>query len=251
MRKPRTPTLRRLAFLFCVTIIIATFFTSCNDTTYPDREPTLIHNVAADDIQFWPPSLKYARRGDTISLLVIGFQRGYVCTQIPDMGWTYHQEDTSDTYRLHSLIKIPGNPTCALDNDGYDSLYKVDFPTAAGRKLYVQTSAGVSKDSLLFVAGDGYTHVFTHLVSGPDSTIFDGRFVFHDSVTTGGRRFVTTDSMAACETFQSAAYKRNGDTLTVRVKRLEVSPLSISLFPPCAGPHADTVDVVLDRYRYP
>jgi endonuclease YncB( thermonuclease family) len=251
MKNSRPQASVRNLFVAFVSILSATFLTACNQTVYPEREPTFVYNVAADSIKFWPSSLKYARRGDTVSVLVIGFQRGYVCTEIPDMGWSYRQEDSIDTYRLHSLIRIPGNPTCAVDTKGLDSLYKVDFPTTAGRRLVLQTSAGESTDTLLYIAGNGYTHVFTHLVSGPDSALFDGRFLFHDSGTGNTRRFVTTDSMASCETFQSAAFKRNGDTLTVRVKRIEATPLSTNDFPPCLGPHKDTVEVVLDRYRYP
>lgn len=251
MKYPRLPGPGWTAIVSLVSILSGTLLTACNQTVYPDREPTFIYNVSANSIVFWPPSLKYARNGDTISLLVVGFQRGYVCTEISDMGWTYRREDSSDTYRLHSLIRVPGNPTCALDTRGLDSLFKVDFPTLPGRKLFLQSSSGVSTDSLLYISGNGYTHVFTHLVSGPDSARIDGRFLFHDSGTTSLRRFVTADSMASCETFQSAAFKRNGDTLTVTVKRIEAVPLSTLDFPPCLGPHADTVEVVFDRYRYP
>ena len=224
----------------------------CNETIYPESDPTYVHNVAADSIVFWPPALKYAREGDTVSFRVVGLQRGYACAKVMEMGWTWRDDSTSDFYSLHSLIRIPGNPTCALDTKGLDTLFKATFPTLPGQKLYLQTSAGALTDSLFYVAGNGYTAVFTHLVSGPDSAFYGGRFLFHDSVSaTQSRRFVTTDSMAACETFQSAAFKRNGDTLTVRVKRLEAVPLSASVFAPCAGPHADTVEVVFDRYRYP
>jgi hypothetical protein len=223
----------------------------CNQTVYPDREPTLLENVAADSLVFWPPSLKYAREGDTVSFLVIGLQRGYACSQIALLGWNWNGDDSANNrYRLSSVIRLPENPTCAVDTKGLDSLFKRTFSTPPGQKLYLQTSAGVSADSLLYVAGDGYTHVFQHLVSGPDSAVFGGRFVFHDSGSTRARRFVTADSMASCETFQSAAFKRQGDTLTVRVKRLVAVPGSAA-FPPCASPHADTVEVVFDRYRYP
>jgi hypothetical protein len=233
-------------------LLSGTLLAGCNQTVYPDRPPTFIHNVAADSIVFWPPSLKYAREGDTVSFLLIGLQRGYVCAKVSLLGWNWNDEDSaSDIYRLNSVIQVPGNPTCALDTKGLDSLFKRVFSTPSGQKLYLQTSAGVSTDSLLYVAGNGYTDVFQHLVSGPDSAAFGGRFLFHDSTLARPRRFVTADSMASCETFQSAAFKRNGDTLTVRVKRLAAVPLAINLFPPCGGPHADTVDVVFDRYRYP
>lgn len=238
--------------LLCGEMLLGgTLVSGCNQTLYPEREPATLQNVAADSIVFWPPSLKYARAGDTVSWLVIGLQRGYVCSQISLLGWSWSDDDSaSNRYRLSSVIRLPENPTCAVDTKGLDSLFKRTFHTPPGQRLYLQTSAGVSTDSLLYVAGEGHTHVFQHLVSGPDSAVFGGRFVFHDSGLSRMRRFVTADSMASCETFQSAAFKRQGDTLTVRVKRLVAVPGTAG-FPPCAGPRADTVEVVFDRYRYP
>lgn len=238
-------------FILVMTACAGVLLTGCNQTEYPYRDPTYVHNVPVDSIVFWPPSLRYARAGDTVSFRVIGLKRGYVCARILEMGWTWRDDSTSDYYTLHSLVELPGNPTCAVDNKGADSLFKVIFPTLSGQKLFVQTSAGVSTDSLVYVAGDGYTDIFTHRISDPDSAGYGGRFLFHDSGATQPRRFVTADSMATCETFQSAAYKRSGDTLTVRVRRIHAVELSPAIFPPCAGPHADTMDVVLDQYRFP
>jgi hypothetical protein len=228
------------------------FLAGCNQTAYPERDPKVYQDVAADTLAFWPPALKYARAGDTVSFRVIGLQRGYACAQVSDLGWSWENGDsTGGRFRLHSTVQVPGNPACALDTKGLDSLFERTFARPAGQKLYLRTSAGVSADSLLYLAGDGHTEVFQHLVSGPDSAVFGGRFLFHDSGAARARRFVTADSMGLCETFQSAAFRRNGDTLTVRVKRLVAASLGADVFPPCAGPHADTMDVVFDRYRYP
>jgi hypothetical protein len=229
---------------------LAGIFNGCNKTVYPEADPTFIHNAAVDSIVFWPPALKYARAGDTVSFRVIGFRRVYVCSDIQELGLSWHDDSTHDSYSLHSLVKVPGTPHCAID-PGLDTLFKRIFSTNAGEKLYLKTSAGVSSDSLFFVAGDGFTETFTHLVSGPDSAPVAGRYLFHDSGAGNPKRFLTADSLLACETFQSAAFKRSGDTLTVRFKRLIAVPLAAQDFPPCSGPHADTMEVVLDRFRYP
>jgi hypothetical protein len=243
--------IRLLGTAVILFILFLTGFTGCNQTAYPEREPTFVHNVPVDSIVFWPAALRYARTDDTVSLRVMGFKRGYACTNILEMGWSWLHDSTGDIYSLHSLIEIPGNPTCAVDGKGVDSTFRISFPTTAGQRLYLRTSAGNTTDSLLYLSGKGTTETFTHRVSAPDSLYFGGRFLFHDSGATRTRRFVTADSMATCETFQSAAFKRNGDTLTVRVRRIEALPLSASLFPPCAGPHADTVEVVFERFRFP
>jgi hypothetical protein len=231
-------------------ILFVLVVTACNSTSYPDREPKRFEDVAVDSIHFWPRALRYARPGDTVSILVTGLRRGYVCAKL-NLDWDWLDSTDQDAYTFQSLVRTPGTPECALDVGGLDTLFKRVFSTQPAEKLYLRTADGKKQDSLLYLSGDGYTETFTHLVSAPDSAAVGSRYWFHDSGAGRTRRFVVSNSMAACETFQSAAFKRSGDTLTVRVRRILAVPMSPALFPPCAGPHADTVEVVFDQHRFP
>src|SRR5690606_30941784 len=46
------------------------------------EEPVVVENVPVDSVVFWPPTLRYARFGDTLSLHVRGLKRQRTCAHI-------------------------------------------------------------------------------------------------------------------------------------------------------------------------
>jgi hypothetical protein len=87
----------------------------------------------------------------------------------------------------------------------------------------------------------------------PDTSgkVLQGRFLFRDSTAAHPLRKIMSDSMPACETFEGAVFRRSGDTLKVRFHRLRLDSALHAALPPCLGPHADSTQVVFDRFGFP
>jgi endonuclease YncB( thermonuclease family) len=240
-------------------VTVSAWMSACNEGTSPDEGPTVVVSATVDSVAFWPPTLRYARTGDSVSLRLMGLKKGYACaTFVTDLGWTYIS-DTNYTYRLRiPLVQQPETPTCAVD-PGKDSLFKRAFftdtvfaPAVAGKKLYLQIPGLPNMDSLTYVTGTAELHSFIHLSSTVSRQSVHGRFTFLDSTAASPRRRVRLASPAACEILQTAVFDRRGDTLAVRVRRLQANPLPAAVVPDCAGPRAaDSIEVVFNAHRFP
>src|SRR5690606_24692076 len=100
----------------------------------------------------WPPTLRYARFGDTLSLHVRGLKRQRTCAHIEKLGWDFRRDSTGAEYFTpSSKLEIP--PSCAADPEGLDTLFKVQVFTRTGKKFYLAAPDGRLTDSVLFVSG--------------------------------------------------------------------------------------------------
>lgn len=208
-----------------------------------------LFNPVIDSLSFWPPDMRYARDGDTLSIRMIGLHRKYTCG-VPDMHWNWRDTPGYDYYTLSARVDIPGGSSC-VPGGFFDSTFRVIFHSPGGEYLFIRHGNNIKTDSLLFLSGFGYTETFVHRDADPDTAVIERegyRFTFHDSTATRKRRFVTA-VLPVCETFQSSLFKREGDSITVRLRRIVAKPLPVEMFPACAGEHPDTMEVVNDLYR--
>jgi len=225
-------------------------FAGCNNPS-GSQEPTVVMDGDVDSLFFWPSAMRYARAGDTISIRILGLQLERTCATVGDIRWLWTDSLGSDFYTLRTEVDVP-NASCRRGGT-FDSTFRVIFHSHAGETLFLRRQTHVRTDSLLYVSGEAYVETFGHRGADPDSaTIVRGayRLVYHDSITNRPRRFVTA-TLPICETFQSAVFRRAGDSITVRLRRLVASPLPPAQFPPCEGEHADTMEVVPDLYASP
>jgi hypothetical protein len=230
---------------------VAFLLAACNDTAWPDRDPTVIENADADALIFWPRRA-YALPGDFLTVEVRGLKHVYACSRVLLLEGTVTDSTGGRYMRLRSRVELPALPDCPL-SPGLDTVLEATTP-AAGRSLYLQTADGVVTDSLHVFSGTGVVEAFLHITRTADTLRTFARYTLRDSTAGHPRRVLYTDSLATCEVMQAAVFTRlrGGDTLSVRLRTLLASPaLPTSQFPACTGPHADTVEVVEDKYGYP
>jgi|GEM_PF-4091140 len=222
--------------------------TACTQT----EEAIVLENPPADSVTFWPPTLKYARQGDTLYLLINGMKRRTTCAVPLQVGWNFRRDTTgTEYYRARAKFEVPSG--CAQDPKGLDTMFRVRFYTKIGNKLYLETPDTSITDSLQFIAGNAPSLAkvtqLVHVAGGADSLV-SGRFTFRDSTATRPRRTLHVNALATCEILQTAVYERRGDTTIVKARLIEGEPRPASVFPPCAGPRADSVEVVFNRFNY-
>ena len=234
----------------------AVFTISCSQNT-SDPGPTLVERGTADSVTIWPPALRYARTGDTLNVRVLGVKHNVTCaTRLTDPGWYLETGDTLniDIFRfIPPLHERPVTNSCAPD-PGIDTIFRRGFLIGAGRTLHLQAASGHTTDTVVFVNGQGFLHLFNHVrATSADTmtTIAGGRFTFLDSTAGRPRRMVRTDSLGACEIFQAAVFTRRHDTLSVRLFRIQAAVQPDSILPACAGPRPDSVEVVPGLYTFP
>jgi hypothetical protein len=166
----------------------------------------------------------------------------------------------NDYYKLRFKFEIPAGAQCPAEPLGFDTLIRISgLTTIVGKNLYLQAPDGRVTDSIQLIAedfrtsADGRTLVnailLKYVAGGPD-TIVSNRFSFTDSSLTHPRRMLRTDSLGACEVFQSAVYEKRGDTTIVKARLIHGTPRPASVFAPCAGPHADSIEVVYNRFNF-
>lgn len=223
--------------------------------TSDPESTTVLRDVPVDSVVFWPPAVRYAQSGDTLSPWMRGVQRQRRCgmSDVDTLSWSFRRDSTgSEYYTPRSLFEI--RSSCPVDREGLDSLYKVRVYTKVGKYFYLETPDGRLTDSVLFISGDvalpSRMDTLLHVVPDGSITTRDG-LTFRDSSATHPQRTVEADSLAACEVLQAAVFDRRGDTLAVRVRRIQGTTLPVDLLPACAGVHADTLDVVPNLYRFP
>lgn len=223
---------------------------------------TIVENPPADSVVFWPASVKYARHGDTLHLLIHGLKRRRMCA-IPQLGWNFLRDSTGhEAYELKAEFEIP-RPGCRSDAAGLDTSFRVRFYTTPGKWLYLRTPDGRTTDSVLFVAADtpDAVHVITlrHVPGDADATeeatsgsahvTRRGKAVYRDSTAAHPRRMVTIEALEACEILQAATYEPRGDTTLVKVRLIKAT-FPPAPFAPCSGPRTDSVEVVFNRYNF-
>lgn len=241
-------------------VAAAWLLTACGEETSTVAPVPMVQEYGTvDSLVFWPPTLRYARPNDSLTLRAWGIGQSYDCAdKLLDGGWNSTQDTTGAYfYRIRTpLYQHADPPGCALAPT-IDSLFKrVFFPNAniqppAGTRFYLQTPGPKSTDSILLVAGTASLYAFTHVLNTDSSGSAHGPFVFDDSTAGRPRWMVRAASLATCEILQTAVFKRSGDTLRVRVRRIQATPLPESVLPACAGSHEDSVEVVPDLYRFP
>ncbi len=232
-------------------VMLAVTLAGCLDT----RDAKVLENPAADSVVFWPPTMTYARFGDTLHLVVHGLKRQKSCAIPLKVGWNFLRDSTdTEFYEVHSEFELPARG-CRRDTAGLDTSFRVRFFTSPGKWLYLRTPEGRTTDSLLFIAPDGPGLVNVIILdhpAGADSTRI-GRVVYRDSTASHPVRRLVVDSLATCEVLQTATYESrttSGDTTRVKVRLLKATIQSAASFAPCAGPHADSVAVVFNRYNF-
>jgi hypothetical protein len=236
----------------------ATALAGCTESA---DEAVVVDNPAADSVVFWPPTMKYARQGDTLYLYIRGLKRRAECAVPLQVGWKFRQDTTQDQYyRARSSFEIPAGASCAPDAQGIDTLFRVRFFTRIGNRLFLETPDSVVTDSIGFIAGDApnlaSAVTLRHVAGGPDSTIAD-RFTFRDSTASHPQRVLRVASLATCEILQTAVYDIHRDpvgsapdTTIVKIRLIQASPRPASVFPPCAGPRSDSLEVVFNRFNF-
>lgn len=234
----------------CGTILL---LSACNQTEPGNGfEPV---QGTADSVSFWPPQLESARTNDTLILLVHNFNRVHTCAEPlenREAGWLFRSDSSGEYYRFRAAFyEKPKDEQCPPD-PGVDSAYRVIFPTVAGRKLYLQNPAQELNDSVLFVGTSAELHTFEHVRAGANDTLStQGRFIFRDSTAGHPRRVVYADSLGTCEILQAGSFERRGDTLAVRLRTLQADSMDTDILPACAGPYADTLEILPRLYSFP
>lgn len=218
-------------------------------------EVEVLENPPADSVVFWPPTMTYARFGDTLHLVVHGLKRGKRCAVPVQLGWKFLRDSTgTEFYQVHSEFEVPAKG-CPRDAAGLDTSFRVRFYTSPGKWLYLRTPEGRTTDSILFIApeGPGLVSVLTlDHPAGADSTR-SGRVLYRDSTAFHPVRRLVVDSLGTCEVLQTATYESrhdSGDITRVKIRLLKATIGSALSFAPCAGPHADSVAVVFNRYNF-
>jgi hypothetical protein len=240
-----------------VTLGLGALLSACTESDNPGSgsgDAVFIDNPPADSVVFWPPSMKYARRGDTIYTHIRGLKRQAMCAVPQEVRWNFRRDTTgSEFYRARSSFEIPARTNCAADSTGFDTLFRVRFYTRVGNNLYLETPDGVVTDSLQFIAEDAPALVsagqIRHGPSGADSTV-SGRFTYFDSTETNPERRLRIDSLATCEVVQTAVFEMRQDTTLVKFRLIRATPRPAGQFPPCGGPRRDSITVVFNRFNF-
>lgn len=218
-----------------------------------------LENPPADSVVFWPPTMKYARQGDTLYLRVHGLKRQATCAIPVQVGWNFHRDTTgTEFYRVRSAFEVPQG--CPADPDGLDTLFRVRFYTRTGNTLYLETPDTVITDSMSFIAGDAPAFAYAgtlRLVVGESDSVVGGRYTYRDSTAAHPRRMLHVSPLATCEVLQTAVYETRKsntalgpDTTVVKFRLIQAAQRAASVFPPCAGPRNDSVEVVFNRYNF-
>ena len=230
-------------------LLALSLLTACNQSSWPDHEPSVIENAGADSVKAWPPRLRYALPGDNIIVAVKGLRRIYDCARVESLEWSAVDSAGATYLAPRARVELPALPECALST-GLDTALDTLAP-ATGQKLYLRTPAGAITDSVLSIAGTGVVEGFQHPPG--DSLHVYRRFTFRDSTAGHPRREVYADSMVTCEFVQGATWRRlhGGDTLSINIRSILASPLDTAVLPACAGLHSDTVEAVENLYGYP
>lgn len=214
--------------------------------------PVTLSNPPADSVTVWPSTVQYARRGDTLTLIVHGLKRTYPCAIESKVGWTFRHDTTNAEYfRVNSEFTIPGDPSCDREPEGFDTLFRARIYTRPGNVFYLETPQGEITDSVFFVAEASQAALeILRLPPGADS-VTSGRFTFRDSTAARPRRMVYARNLATCEFMQTAVYEPQDDSIVVTVRRIVAQPLPAAQLPACAGPRDDSIPVAYRAYRFP
>jgi hypothetical protein len=234
-------------------ISMGMFVTSC---TLQEEGAKLLEDPPADSVTFWPPSLHYAKFGDTLTVRIHGLKRQYDCATTLELRLAFREDTTKAQYfHLRSRFEIPANPPCGREDAGLDTGFKAQISTREGRPFYLEKADSTRTDSIVFVApsSQAFLDAFDHIpsMSAGAGTTVHGRYIFRDSTASQRRWLLRVDSLAACEILQTAVFDRRGDTLAVRVRRILAKPLPESILPACAGTHADSLSVVFNAHKFP
>jgi hypothetical protein len=223
--------------------------TACNQSSWPEHDPTVIENAGADSVTTWPPRLRYALPGDNVIVKLKGLRRLYACARVLGIEWRGVDSAGAVWLAPSARFELPALPDCALSN-GLDTTLDTTAP-AVGKKLYLRTPAGTVTDSVLSIAGTGVVEGFLH-PPGDTLRVYN-RFTFRDSTAGHPRRALYADSLETCEFVQGATWRRlhGGDTLSIYVRTILAAALDTTVLRACAGPHSDTVTAAENLYGYP
>jgi hypothetical protein len=244
MKNPSSP---QVFVALCGTLA-PLLLTACNQSSWPEHEPTVIENTGADSVKVWPPGVRHALPGDVVFARVHGLRRVYVCARVLEFEGLSLDSAGASYLTPRARIESPGLPDCALSK-GLDTVFEATAPVA-GKRTYLRTPAGLVTDSLLSITGFATMEGFLHLPG--DTLSVSGRYSFRDSTAGHPTRVLVADSMAICEFVQGTTWRRSqvGDTLIIGIRTIQAAPIDTSLLPACAGQHADTVTAVEDVHGY-
>ncbi len=232
-------------------LLAALVFVGCNQTTWPERSGHTVDSAVVNKALFWPASIRYIAVGETATVELQGLQRGFISSTILQCALQI-ADSSADSANLepYARIQLPANPEAALDPTGLDTALRLVMTRPAGSVLYLQSTNKIRTDTARIVSATIHAENFTY-VRDTSGKAVKGRFTFRDSTTSHPQRTVTSDSLLPCETLQGAVFKRHTDTLWVRFHQLLLNATLHSGLAPCAGTHADSIEVVNDRFGFP
>jgi hypothetical protein len=214
----------------------------------------VLERGSADSVKVWPPTLHYARAGDTLTLLVVGLKKGYTCAEVVTEPSWFFELDTleHETYRIvPGFHQRPDPPGCDAD-PGRDTVFRRVLLTSEGTSLYLKASDSTVTDTVTYVSGPAFLHLINHVRTTDADTLTERNgFTFRDSTAGHPHRMMYTDSLPTCGILQAATFEKHGDTVAVRMLRIQASALPDSVLPSCAGPRADSIEVVPKLYPFP
>lgn len=208
-------------------------FFGCTQSEYPDRDPLVIDRAPVDSLEFLPVGSRFILEDSLSGVLFRGFHLGYVCTRITTIELERLGSIQPPRYMARLGLKLPSEPTCALDSVARDSVLMRRFTAADGPTVTLTDSLGFVLDTAEVARGILLTDSL--LLVAPAVSAFHGRFFFRDTVGSLSR-ILSADSLSSCEYLNHAEYRKNGkgDTTTVTFtwlqKDVAASPDS------CKGP---------------
>lgn len=231
-------------------LVIAVACMACSQDAWPERSTHQVDSAGVTRVLFWPPGLSYLATGGTAVVELQGLKRGFICSRILECA--LNLDSSGGIMKVHPIcrVELPENPACPLEPNGLDTTLPLTAMPPIGAILYLKTPADSITDSARIVSAMIYPESLVYI---PDTTgkVLQGRFLFRDSTSAHPLRKIMADSMLACETFGGAVFSRSGDTLKVRFRRLRLDSARHATLPPCLGPHADSTQVVFDRFGFP
>lgn len=234
----------------CGLLILSGSLSGCGKLAWPEHDSNILIDPIASELEFWPPTGGYLRRGETALLSLKGLQRVYTCTRLLQLHAEFRPTSgDSQTLQIHTTLELPSNASCPLDQDGLDTTLSVNISQTVGIRIFLQNGGSISQKADTVVAGVSTLDSLDFLTDST-RTARSGKFQFLDSGATRTKRLLVSDSMVQCETFEGAVYERFGSSYRVRFRRLILDPLLHPTFPPCMGMHSDTLVVVRDQYGY-
>jgi hypothetical protein len=251
----RTPSGLRLSSFFPLIALMSlgAMLSACNDTGWPDRDPTVLENVGADALNVWPP-IRYALPGDVLTVEVRKLKTIYSCAHVLSMTPVVTDSASWRFISITANVELPGTPDCPRST-GLDTTFESTVPAAGS--IILKTPNGLRTDSVTIISGTGVVEEFLHVRSNTDTTQTFNRFTFRDSTAGHPLRTLSTTLLAPCEVFQAAVFERinapgTPDTLSIKFRTLLASPaLPDTVSPACAGVYGGSYEVVPNRYGYP